>query len=54
MLTCLEEMSSCQSKRANSRVRLAVLHREAETGERLMSGVQATGILADVSIPNLR
>ncbi len=31
-----------------------MLYREAETGKRLISSVQAIGILADVSIANLR
>jgi hypothetical protein len=31
-----------------------VLYREAETGKRFVSSAQAIGILADVSIANLR
>jgi hypothetical protein len=38
----------------NSRVRPTVLHREAETGKRRMSGLETIGILADIRIPHGR
>ena len=45
---------SGESERADPGVRLAVLDREAETGKRLMRGLQAVGILSDVPVAHLR